>query len=163
MSWAVSAFSWTSIAKTWVSQHTCVFDSKWTFQQVRFRARLSWPHYPPPPPPTPLSLNPQWGIGYGVRLRIKRSSVRIRPWPLRWVLGQSSLLPLSQGEAFTLASITKQPQQFRIALEQLWHKYKHNPTTDIPLPFWIYQQHAEIPQIRAFQFCWEILYILKYK
>ena len=30
---------------------------------------------------------------------------------------------------------TKPPQQFRIALEQLWHKYKHNPTTDIPLPF----------------------------
>ena len=55
---------------------------------------------------------------------------------------------------------TKPPQQFRIALEQLWHKYKHNPTTDIPLPFWIYQQHAEIPQIRAFQLCWEILYIL---
>ena len=48
----------------------------------------------------------QWPIGYGVRLRIKRSSVRIRPWPLRWVLGQGSLLPLSQGEAFTLASIS---------------------------------------------------------
>ena len=45
-------------------------------------------------------------IGYSVRLRIKRSSVRIRPWPLRWVLGQGSLLPLSQGEAFTLASIS---------------------------------------------------------
>ena len=42
----------------------------------------------------------------GVGLWIKRSSVRIRPWPLRWVLGQSSLLPLSQGEAFTLASIS---------------------------------------------------------
>ena len=41
-----------------------------------------------------------------VGLRIKRSSVRIRPWPLRWVLGQGSLLPLSQGEAFTLASIS---------------------------------------------------------
>ena len=40
------------------------------------------------------------------RLRIKRSSVRIWPWPLRWVLGQGSLLPLSQGEAFTLASIS---------------------------------------------------------
>ena len=40
------------------------------------------------------------------RVRIKRSSVRIRPWPLRWVLGQGSLLPLSQGEAFTLASIS---------------------------------------------------------
>ena len=48
----------------------------------------------------------QWQIGYGVGLRIKRSSVRIRPWPLRWVLGQGSLLPLSQGEAFTLASIS---------------------------------------------------------
>ena len=31
---------------------------------------------------------------------------RTRPWPLRWVLGQGSLLPLSQGEAFTLASIS---------------------------------------------------------
>ena len=48
----------------------------------------------------------QWPIGYFVGLRIKRSSVRIRPWPLRWVLGQGSLLPLSQGEAFTLASIS---------------------------------------------------------
>ena len=48
----------------------------------------------------------QWPIGYGVGLRIKRSSVRIRPWPLCWVLGQGSLLPLSQGEAFTLASIS---------------------------------------------------------
>ena len=48
----------------------------------------------------------QWPIGYGVGLRIKRSSVRIRPWPLRWVLGQGSLLPLSQGETFTLASIS---------------------------------------------------------
>ena len=48
----------------------------------------------------------QCPIGYGVGLRIKRSSVRIRPWPLRWVLGQGSLLPLSQGEAFTLASIS---------------------------------------------------------
>ena len=28
------------------------------------------------------------------------------PWPLRWVLGQGSLLPLSQGGAFTLASIS---------------------------------------------------------
>ena len=48
----------------------------------------------------------EWPIGYGVGLRIKRSSVRIRPWPLRWVLGQGSLLPLSQGEAFTLAFIS---------------------------------------------------------
>ena len=28
-------------------------------------------------------LEAQWPIGYGVELRIKRSSVRIRPWPLR--------------------------------------------------------------------------------
>ena len=48
----------------------------------------------------------QWPIGYGAGLRIKRSSVRIRPWPLQWVLGQGSLLPLSQGEAFTLASVS---------------------------------------------------------
>ena len=48
----------------------------------------------------------QWPIGYSVGLWIKRSSVRIQPWPLRWVLGQGSLLPLSQGEAFTLASIS---------------------------------------------------------
>ena len=48
----------------------------------------------------------QWPIGYGVGLRIKRSSVRIWPWPRRWVRGQGSLLPLSQGEAFTLASIS---------------------------------------------------------
>ena len=48
----------------------------------------------------------QWPIGYGVGLQIKRSSVRIQPWSLRWVLGQGSLLPLSQGEAFTLASIS---------------------------------------------------------
>ena len=57
--------------------------------------------------------NGEWVLKYAVvnRLRrrdfdrIKRSSVRIRPWPLHWVLGQGSLLPLSQGEAFTLASI----------------------------------------------------------
>ena len=54
---------------------------------------------------TCITHHQQWPIGYGVELRIKRSSVRIRPWPLRWVLGQGSLLPLSQGEAFTLASI----------------------------------------------------------
>ena len=53
-----------------------------------------------------LPMEAQWPIRYGVGLRIKRSSVRIRPWPLRWVLGQGSLLPLSQGEAFTLASIS---------------------------------------------------------
>ena len=37
----VCAFSWTSIAKMKVSQHACVFDSMWTFEWVRFRARLS--------------------------------------------------------------------------------------------------------------------------
>ena len=47
-----------SIAKTKVSQHTCVFDSMWTFQPVRFRARLSWPHFRPPPPSLSLSLIP---------------------------------------------------------------------------------------------------------
>ena len=51
-------------------------------------------------------MEAQWPIGYGVGLRIKRSSVRIRPWPLRCFLGQGSLLPLSQGEAFRLASIS---------------------------------------------------------
>ena len=55
---------------------------------------------------TEVNVEAQWPIGYGVGLRIKRSSVRIRPWPLRWVLGIGSLLPLSQGEAFTLASIS---------------------------------------------------------
>ena len=30
-----------SKTQTNVSQHTCVFDSMWTFQSVRFRARLS--------------------------------------------------------------------------------------------------------------------------
>ena len=53
-----------------------------------------------------ITWEAQWPIGFGVGLRIKQSSVRIRPWPLRWVLGQGSLLPLSQGEAFTLASIS---------------------------------------------------------
>ena len=42
-------------------------------------------------------------IGYGVGLRIKRSSVRIRLRPLRCVLGQGSLLPLSQGEALHIS------------------------------------------------------------
>ena len=51
-------------------------------------------------------LEAQWPIAYGVGLWIKRSSVRIRPWPLCWVLGQGSILPLSQGEAFTLASVS---------------------------------------------------------
>ena len=45
-------------------------------------------------------------VSISLGLRIKRSSVRIRQWALRWVLGQGSLLPLSQGEAFTLASIS---------------------------------------------------------
>ena len=55
---------------------------------------------------TYLQYPAQWPVGYGVGLRIKRSSVRIRPSPLRWVLGQGSLLLLSQGEAFALASIS---------------------------------------------------------
>ena len=59
---AVSAFSWTSIAKTKVSQHTCVFDSMWTFQPVRFRARLSWPLHTPPPPPPPSQANKEQTI-----------------------------------------------------------------------------------------------------
>ena len=46
------------------------------------------------------------------RLRLRRRTSdqtvlgSIRPWLLRWVLGQGSSLPLSQGEAFTLASIS---------------------------------------------------------
>ena len=48
----------------------------------------------------------QWPIGYGVGLRIKWSSVRMRAWPLRWMVGQGSLLPLSQGDAFKLPSIS---------------------------------------------------------
>ena len=32
---------------------------------------------------TPKKKEAQWPIGYGVGLRIKRSSVRIRPWLLR--------------------------------------------------------------------------------
>ena len=97
------------------SQHDCVFFS---FFLLKIAQRIGFKH-----PPShmkvlsfvhmyeilrwPLSqLEAQWQIGYGVGLRIKRSSVRIRPWPLRWVLGQGSLLPLSQGEAFTLASIS---------------------------------------------------------
>ena len=82
----------------------------------------------------------QWPIGYGVGLRIKRSSVRILPWPLRWVIGQGSLLPLSQGEAFTLASISylailvkyilaKKKKSFggvRTMYTQV-HRFKHPP------------------------------------
>ena len=39
---------------------TCVFDSMWTFQPVRFRARLSWPRPLPPPPPLSLSHSHFW-------------------------------------------------------------------------------------------------------
>ena len=45
---------------------------------------------------------------------------------------------------------TKPPQQFRIALEQLWHKYKHNPTTDIPLSFWIINSTRRSPRSERF-------------
>ena len=69
----------------------------------------------------------QWPIGYSVGLRIKRSSVRIRPWPLRWVLGQGSLLPLSQGEAFTLASIS----YLAILVKYILAKKKKTATTAI--------------------------------
>ena len=55
---------------------------------------------------TQSDLSRQTAVANGVGLWIKRSSVRIRPWPLRWVLGQGSLLPLSSGEAFTLGSIS---------------------------------------------------------
>ena len=68
--------------------------------RTRFRGHLKIPHI------ADKQKEAQWPISYGVGLRIKRSSVRIRPWPLRWLLGQGSLLPLSQGEAFTLASIS---------------------------------------------------------
>ena len=37
---------------------------------------LSWPLYC-------QEVEAQWPIGYGFGLRIKRSSIRIRPWPLR--------------------------------------------------------------------------------
>ena len=71
----------------------------------------------------------QWPIGYGVGLRIKWSSVRIRPWPLRWVLlGQGSLLPLSQGEAFTLAFISY------LAILVKWQKKKKKKST-FPMPW----------------------------
>ena len=96
----------------------------WNFDQTFSFCLLNWIRVPPQHSSVPIiltfpthqSLNfdfwvqfiekAQWPIGYGVGLRIKRSSVRIRPWPLRWVLGQGSLLPLSQGEASTLASIS---------------------------------------------------------
>ena len=69
----------------------------------------------------------QWPIGYGVGLRIKRSSVRIRPWPLGWVLGQGSLLPLSQGEAFTLASISYLAILIKYILAKKKKKKKKKP------------------------------------
>ena len=69
----------------------------------------------------------QWPIGYGVGLRIKRSSVQIRLWPLRWVLGQGSLLPLSQGEAFTLASIS----YLAILVKSILKKKKKNETGSV--------------------------------
>ena len=72
----------------------------------------------------------QWPIGYGVGLRIKRSSVRIRPWPLRWVLGQGSLLPLSQGEAFTLASISYLAILVKYILAKKKKKKKKKPKTN---------------------------------
>ena len=65
--------------------------------------------------------------GYGVGLRIKRSSVRIRPWPLRWVLRQGSLLPLSKGEAFTLASIS----YLAILVKDILAKKKKNKHQDM--------------------------------
>ena len=71
-----------------------------------------------------MKLEAQWQIGYGVGLRIKRSSVWIRPWPLRWVLGQGSLLPLSQGKAFTLASISYLAILVKYILakkKKIWH------------------------------------------
>ena len=85
---------------------TCFSRAAMVFRYSK-RARIFFTKYVP----SEITLlgtlrEAQWPIGYGVRLRIKRSSVRIRPWPLRWVLGQGSLLPLSQGEAFTLASIS---------------------------------------------------------
>ena len=77
----------------------------------------------------------QWQIGYGVGLRIKRSSVRIRPWPLRWVLGQGSLLPLSQGEAFTLASIS----YMAILVKYILGKKKFvSSESDISYPILVY-------------------------
>ena len=56
---------------------------------------------------TSIIREAQWPIGYGVGLRIKRSSVRIRPWPLRWVVGQGSLLPLSQASIGYLTILVK--------------------------------------------------------
>ena len=53
-----------------------------------------------------MMMEAQWPIGYGVGLRIKRSSVRIRPVAAALSPWTRLLLPLSQGEAFTLASIS---------------------------------------------------------
>ena len=69
-------------------------------------------------------LEAQWPIGYGVELRIKRSSVRFLPWPLLWVLGQGSLLLLAEGEAFTLASISYLAVivKYILACPSGWHR-----------------------------------------
>ena len=45
---------------------------------------------------------------------------------------------------------TKPPHQFRTALEQLWHKHKHNPTRDIPLPFRIINSTRRAPRSERF-------------
>ena len=83
-----------------------------------------------------LAPNTQWPIGYGIGLRIKRSSVRIRPWPLRWVLGQGSLLQLSQGEAFTLASISYLAILVKYILAKQKKKKKKKKKTFEPWGFW---------------------------
>ena len=99
---------WTILSKsdngyTWHKQNSEVIkESVWNFE--------------------PQLGEDMWPIGYGVGLRIKRSSVRIRPCPLRWVLGQGSLLPLSQGEAFTLASIS----YLAILVKYIWLAKKKN-------------------------------------
>ena len=106
---------------------------------LRIADALPWGHSAPRPPAgfhllgwaeilastlsmdTQQKYKAQWPIGYGVGLRIKRSSVRIRPWALRWVLGQGSLLPLFKGEAFTLASIS----YLAILVKYILAKKKH--------------------------------------
>ena len=73
----------------------------------------------------------QWPIGYGVGLlRIKLSSARIRPWPLRWVLGQDSLLSLSQ-EAFTLASISYLAILVNIYWQKIYRSQSTNQSADL--------------------------------
>ena len=84
----------------------------------------------------------QWPIGYGVGLRIKRSSVRIRPWPLRWVLGQGSLLPLSQGEAFTLASISYLAILVKYILAKKKKKKKEREKVWRGTPWWKLQPYC---------------------